>query len=42
LLAKCELNNPGLSHKDRIVKEMLSSAEKNGELLDKNGKKKLY
>jgi len=40
LLAKCEMLNPGMSHKDRIAKVMLSRAEARGELTDASGKRK--
>eukprot|EP00520_Triparma_pacifica_P015261 CAMPEP_0118661300 /NCGR_PEP_ID=MMETSP0785-20121206/16201_1 /TAXON_ID=91992 /ORGANISM="Bolidomonas pacifica, Strain CCMP 1866" /LENGTH=357 /DNA_ID=CAMNT_0006554721 /DNA_START=1 /DNA_END=1071 /DNA_ORIENTATION=+ len=40
LIGKAEYTNPGMSHKDRIAKAMLTAAESRGELLDSNGKKK--
>lgn len=40
LLGKCEFQNPGASHKDRIAKRILGNAEKQGLLRTKEGGKK--
>lgn len=41
LLGKCEFNNPGMSHKDRIAKAMLEQAEARGDLQAPDGSKKI-
>jgi cysteine synthase len=40
LFGKAEFMNPGMSHKDRIAKAMLSKAEARGDLVDSQGNKK--
>jgi cysteine synthase len=40
LFGKAEFMNPGMSHKDRIAKAMLTKAEARGDLVDDHGNKK--
>lgn len=41
MLGKCEFQNPGMSHKDRIAKTMLEHARLRGELVNSKGEKKV-